>query len=219
MTLPFATKIDRDRFLLLVVAMSAPACGGPRGHADAPRDAVTVAVPPPDAQAPAPAPTPVASDTPPPPTATAVAQAPSCGEQNDVGAVACPHLRALHLGGPACEGVLGTCDLLAGGSIYRRRAAETAAACLDRIGRRACDITARKKCYEEGIRASCPEPRFESACEAAMARCEEAHVRPTYTKEECVQVLSSLTGGDRDWARGAMGPSSEGKCELMFTVF
>jgi hypothetical protein len=216
--LPLAAKIDRDRFLLLVAALSAPACGGQRAHTDAPHDAVTVAVPPPDAQAPAAA-APVASEEPPPPPPTAIAQPPRCGDQNDVGTVACPHLRALHLGGPACEGVLGTCALLADGSIYRRRAAETAAACLDRLGRRVCDITARKKCYEEGIRASCPEPKYEAACEATMARCQDAHIRPTYTRDECVQVMSSLRGGDRDWALGAMGPSSEGKCELMFTVF
>jgi hypothetical protein len=31
--------------------------------------------------------------------------------------------------------------------------------------------------------------------------------------------MSALKGGDREWAIGAMGPSSEGKCQLMFTVF
>ena len=44
-----------------------------------------------------------------------------------------------------------------------------------------------------------------------MERCQAAHIAPQYTSDECVQAMSALKGGDRDWAIGAMGPSSEGK--------
>lgn len=43
--------------------------------------------------------------------------------------------------------------------------------------------------------------------------------RVTYTVDECVQVLSSLSdAGERGWASGAMGPTREG-CKLMFPVY
>ena len=56
-------------------------------------------------------------------------------------------------------------------------------------------------------------------CDASLKACAAAKVRPSYTKEECVRVLSSLHGGDLKWASKAMGPSSEGKCRLMYPVF
>jgi hypothetical protein len=143
----------------------------------------------------------------------------ACGNQNDDGAVDCSAVKGAKLPGPACEGLSGTCDLLAGGKIYRPRAARAAVACLNRMGARACEIGVRKRCYEEGVRASCPEAQFASACEAKMQQCRAAGQRVTYTKEECMKAASALTGGDRNWALGAMGPSSEGSCRLMFTVF
>lgn len=89
---------------------------------------------------------------------------------------------------------------------------------MNRVGARACDIGARKRCYEEGVRAACPEAQFASVCETKMAQCRAAGQRVTYTKEECMKAASALTGGDRSWALSAMGPSSEGTCRLMFTV-
>jgi hypothetical protein len=143
----------------------------------------------------------------------------ACGNQNDDGVVDCSAVKAAKLTGPACEGLSGTCDLLAGGKIYRPRAARAAVACLNRMGARACEIGVRKRCYEEGVRASCPEAQFAGACEAKMQQCRAAGQRVTYTKEECMKAASAMTGGDRNWALGAMGPSSEGSCRLMFTVF
>ena len=87
------------------------------------------------------------------------------------------------------------------------------------MGKRACDIAARRRCYEEGIKAACPEPRFEQPCAAKIQECKAAGIRVRYTEEQCVQVMSSLKGGDRKWALEAMGPSAEGSCNLMFTVF
>jgi hypothetical protein len=222
--------IDRERFLMLVLAMAAQGCGTPA------RDPVITPVGVANAGG-APAEAASASETPvidvpaqeepresPSPTVTAAAAAgPSsplaCDGQNDADAVDCSWVAARKLHGPACEGVAGTCELLAGGSIYRPRAARVAAACLERLGSRVCDIYARQKCYEEGIKASCPEPTFEARCDAKIQQCKAANRRVKYTVEECVKVMSSLKGGDRDWALSAMGPSSEGSCKLMFTVF
>ena len=87
------------------------------------------------------------------------------------------------------------------------------------LGARVCDIRARQKCYEEGVRASCPEPKFATWCDEAISKCHEANITPSYTREECQRALSAQSGTDALWAVSAMGPSSEGKCELMFTVF
>src|SRR5579883_1314946 len=102
-------RLDRDRFLLLVAAMAAPSgCGGDsRPDAASPRNVVSVAVPPPDADAPpqvAPAAQPaVGSDAPAPTDSAPAASAPAatCAQDNDVGVVSCPRMRALRLTGPA----------------------------------------------------------------------------------------------------------------------
>lgn len=142
-----------------------------------------------------------------------------CGAQNDEGAVDCASFKGGKLSGPTCEGMSGTCDLLAGGRIYRPRAARAAAACMSRAGTRACDIGVRKRCYDEGVHAACPEAQFASVCQSKIDQCKAAGQRVTYTKEECMKAASALTGGDRTWAINAMGPSAEGSCRLMFTVF
>jgi len=210
-------ELDRDRFLFLVVALSSP-YGCNQGPVPTTAGGIaTVYVPPPVAtEAHPPTPRPVAE---PPSVPEPVAASTRCAVENDTGTVDCSRIRTLRLGGPACEGAESTCDLLAQGYAYRPHAAEVAAACLDRLGSRVCDIQARKKCYEEGVRSACPEPQFEARCEGAIERCEAARIRPQYTKEECVQAMSAQKGPDRDWPIGAMGPSSEGKCQLMFTVF
>jgi hypothetical protein len=87
-----------------------------------------------------------------------------------------------------------------------------------RMGARACDIGVRNKCYNEGVHAACPEAQFASACQAKIDQCHAAGQRVMYTKEECMKAASALTGGDRCWALGAMGPSAEGSCRLMYTV-
>ena len=235
-------RVDRDRFLLLVSTLAAAGCSQriqeSMGISLEPASSATSATP----QAPASAPA-----TPAPPVTTASAtktvstssaksaaaapantQAPAhaddtptvdCGSQNDDGVVDCSALKAAKLSGPSCEGLSGNCDLLAGGKTYRHRAARAAVACMNRAGARACDIGVRRRCYEEGVRASCPEAQFASVCEAKMQQCRAAGHPVTYTKEECMKAASALTGGDRTWALSAMGPSSEGSCRLMFTVF
>lgn len=206
--------VDRDRFLFLVCAIAAQSCGKSPTDASVAAPVVVASV------------EPVAADA--SVETRAVVEAPiavedagpsACEAENDVGEVDCAKIKARRLGGPSCEGVAGTCDLLARGYAYRPRAAQAIAACFDRLGARVCDIRARTKCFEEGVKASCAEPAFEEACDEQMAACRTAGVRIDYTREDCMKALSSLKGGDRDWARTAMGPSSEGKCRLMFTVF
>jgi len=213
-------QVDRDRYLVLVAALFAPGCAQPPAVVSAPGTIATVDVPPPVASSsPKDAPQPPAAQDPSSSGSPEVAATSACSQENETGAVDCSGIARLRLGGPACEGAAGTCGLLAQGYAYRPRAAQAAAECFERLGKRLCDIQARKRCFEQAVHASCPEPQFEATCADAIERCNAAHIRPRYTKQECMQALSSLQGGDRDWAAGAMGPSSEGKCELMFTVF
>jgi hypothetical protein len=240
-------RIDRDRFLFLVSAVGAVACtehdrsamfgkvvaeatGEPAatgssqvsGPPQAPQPGVTTQPPAPSAAKTAAAPhsgRPAVAASAPPLAHAEDTPTVVCGTQNDEGAVDCAPFKGGKLSGPACEGMSGTCDLLAGGKIYRPRAAHAAAACLSRMGTRACDIGVRKRCYDEGVHAACPEAQFASVCQTKIDQCHAAGQRVMYTKEECMKAASALTGGDRTWAIGAMGPSAEGSCRLMFTVF
>ena len=133
---------------------------------------------------------------------------------NNEGQVDCAQLT-----GPACEGFSGLCSLLSnGGYGYKPRVAEAIARCWQRLGSRVCSIGARKQCNLEAIRQACPEAKYEAECQEILSNCRAAQARITYTAEECVQVLSSLRGGEQDWASGAMGPSAAG-CRLMFPVY
>ena len=223
-------SIDRERFLALVLAMAAQGCGTtPAGDApvNAPNgpamqvaagDAPIVVVPPEETASAAPP----ESAPPPPPTATAEAPPSSekaCEALNDTGDADCSWMAHRKLSGPMCEGMAGTCESMQDGSIYRRHAGAVAAACFEKLGSRICDIHARQKCYEAGIKASCPEPKYEARCLAQMQKCQAAGRPVKYTLEECVKVASSLQGRERDWAISAMGPSGEGVCKLMFTMY
>ena len=215
-------SIDRERFLVLVLAIAAQACG--KSTADG-VVVVPVVMVPLESTASATAPSELARATPPASAGDSSprpdVQGPTpCEIDNDTGTVDCSRIKARKVTGPACEGgIAGTCDLLAKDYAYRRRSAEAAAECMTRAGARACDIHARKKCFEEGVKAACPEPRFDAQCEAKMDECRAAKVRIQYTKEDCMKAMSSQHERDRAWAISQMGPSSEGKCQLMFTVF
>lgn len=215
-------RIDRDRFLLLAAALAAPSCGRAAATISAdtpilPPVASSVADPEGPVTAPPPLPAAVTSSTPIVASAAPL-DATACEKENDTGTVDCSRFRGKRPG-PACEGLEGTCDLLAKHYAYRPRAAAAAAACLTRLGAGACDIRARNRCYLEGVKASCPEPQYESRCQAKMDMCRAAGVRIQYTKEECMKAMSSQNERDREWAISQMGPSSEGKCQLMYTVF
>jgi hypothetical protein len=209
-------RIDRDRFLLLVSALGAVGCtehdrSSMFGHLVA-ADPAAPAPPPPGAPQPVGPP-----QGPLPPGAAQPVAAPSVktaapvqGPRPAVAASAPPHAEDT----PTV--VCG--DLLAGGKIYRPRAARAAAACMSRMGAKACDISVRNRCYNEGVHAACPEAQFASVCQTKMDQCKAAGKPITYTKEECMKAASALTGGDRTWALGAMGPTAEGSCKLMFTV-
>lgn len=121
--------------------------------------------------------------------------------------------------GPACEGLSGSCSLLAnGGYGYRRRVAAEIVRCWERLGARVCDMRAKKECNREAISKACPDPQFEKTCQATLDRCTSARASVDYSLAECVQVMSSLHARERDWAISAMGPAAEG-CRLMFPVY
>jgi len=203
-------SVDRERFLALVLSVAAQGCGKTTAV-----DVVVAPVVVEPLQPSASPPAELGRATPVP--LTEVEGPTPCENANDTGIVDCARFKARKLAGPTCEGVAGTCDLLAKDYAYRKRSAQAAAECLSRVGARACDIRARKECFEEGVKAACPEPQFDAQCEATMDRCRAAHVRIQYTKEDCLKAMSSQH--ERAWAISQMGPSSEGKCQLMFTVF
>jgi hypothetical protein len=219
--------VDRERFAWLVGALAG---GGVACASCAHPPATTAGAQPPAVDAPTvatvdvPAATPSLASTLALPSTPEAAPAPAptdaCVAQNDEGTVDCARIDALSLPpGPACEGVKDLCQELGDGTSYRRRAAQHAVECMSRLGRRVCDIRARKRCYEEGVRAACPEARFAETCADALEKCAQAHLTPTYTQEDCQRALSALAPPEATWAAGAMGPSHEGKCELMFTVY
>ena len=212
--------IDRDRFLALVLGIAAQACGNAKESVVvAPVIMLPIAPVSSASSSAAPASLPLAAHGEAatiPERAEGVTQ---CESDNDTGTVDCARLKSMMLAGPACEGAASMCDLLAQQSSYRRRSAQAAAECLGRLGKRACDLTLRRQCFREGVKAACPEARFEAECEAKMAECRAANVRIQYTKEECMKAMSSQYDSDRRWAISQMGPSSEGKCQLMYTIY
>lgn len=218
--------VDRERFLVLAGAIaSATAC---TRTTEVPTADLPI-LPPVASSAPE-APR-VVAQPPTPPTLAGASSASSsslgdpvvspsaCEQDNDTGTVDCSKWKGRKLGGPACEGLEGTCDLLAKSYAYRPKAAAAAAACLSKLGAGACDIRARNRCYLEGVKAACPEPQYEARCQGKIDMCRAANVRVQYTKEECVKAMSAQHERDREWAISQMGPSSEGKCQLMYTVF
>lgn len=203
--------IDVERFVTLTLAMAATACA-PSSPAP-PRPKTIVAVPqsePAPSAAPEPEPAPSALPEP------EAAKVSAC--DNDVGEVSCAFVDPKKYSGPACEGFDGTCDLLRQGYGYRKRAAAAAARCFEAMGTRACDIFARKRCFRRSFADACPDASFEPFCKDALARCQDARQRPDFDLDECVKALSSLEGGNLDWAKSAIGPSAEG-CKLMFPVY
>jgi hypothetical protein len=218
-----AIHVDRERFLFLAAALAAASCTA-RPPAELPTPEMSA--PTPDGQAseqttPAagpmiivePPPNHQPPNPPPNPPIDAIAEpsGPTC--DNDVGRVDCSALSS------TCESLDGSCGMLAQGYPYRARVAEAVALCWARVGDRACNMRARQECYREGIGEGCLDPRFEPECEARLRACRDAGVSASYTLNECVQVLSSLSDeGERDWASGAMGPTREG-CRLMFPVY
>lgn len=218
-------EIDRERFLVLASAIAAATSCQP-----AATPTVDAPILPPVATSPDPSATPRVVGAPPPAPPPSASSAPllaatdetpgsaSCEKDNDVGVVDCSKLKGRRFG-PSCEGMDGTCDLLAKSSSYRPRAAAAAAACLSRIPPGACDMRAKNRCYLEGVRATCPEARWASRCQEKLDMCRAAGIRAEYTKEECMKSMSAQQDQDREWAISQMGPSSEGKCRLMYTVY
>lgn len=219
--------VDRDRFLVLAGALAAAGC------APASTPPVNVA-PAPVAQAPEPAPVttvqapPAGTSQPDDEALVVVTVDPETEEDprlspqgvcdNDVGEVSCDFITPAVFRGPACEGFAGSCGLLKDGYGYKPRVAAAIARCWQDKGAAACNMRVRQRCNREGIASACPDPQFTAHCEQALDQCRQRGQRPDFDLEECVKTLSSLEGGNLEWAKSAIGPSREG-CKLMFPVY
>lgn len=215
-TYPF--MVQREPFLLLTAAIAAVHCAPPPEPAPQP---VQISAPQPSE----PAGYEIFTELPPAPMVEpepqAVAEAPEETEltcDNDVGEISCEFTSQAQFSGPACEGFTGSCELLQKGYGYKRRVAGSIAACWKREGRAACNIRVRQRCNREGLRAACPDPQFTAYCQDALQRCRDKRQRPDFDLDECIQALSSLQGGNLNWAKNAIGPTAEG-CKLMFPVY
>lgn len=199
--------LNHDRFLVLVASIAGASCSASPTPAPAEpeptRAVATVNVP---SQ-------PEPSEPPGPPVETvAISEGQPSACDNDRGPVTCDDFD------PGCEGGRWMCRSLQSGHGYRLGPAREIAVCFAGLGTRVCNIQARKGCYLQGIRTACPEPDAEAPCREILDRCRNERSPARFTQQECVQVLSSLTGGERAWAQGAMGPSYEG-CRLMYPVY
>jgi hypothetical protein len=202
--------VNRDRFLLLVAAIASASCSEPQGSSGPPKSTTNVEIP---AE-----PEPGSADDEPAVVEEADPAKSRLACDNEQGEVNCQRV-ASHEIGPSCEGLAGSCQLLANGGMgYKPRVAAAIAKCWERMGARICDIKVRETCNGEGIREVCPDRKFVAECQATLDRCKAARARVGYTLDECVQVMSALTDRERNWAIGAMGPAAEG-CRLMFPVY
>jgi hypothetical protein len=216
--LPF--RIDRERFLVLVTALASLECTDGRVGRD-PVEPVEPAPPAPASHV-YPDPEPQAVDPPADEPVVSMQEAATCS--NDVGEVDCSRIAEHDVGGPACEGLAGACQLLANGYAYKPRVAQAIATCWEGLGRGACDTVRRGRCNDEAVRQACPDPQYESQCRSIVDRCEASGARLELTVETCVQALSALEDdAERSWAAGAMGPDHEGgrtrRCRLMVPVW
>jgi hypothetical protein len=210
-----STRVDRERFLFLVAALTtAASCGPPRSAIQTSPEPHSAPVSPGDpitraSEAPTVF---VESPTMPEPETNEPEAPANSACDNEVGRVDCSRISS-----SICEGLAGSCNGL--DDLYRPRVAEVIALCWAQMGDRACNIRARESCHREGFRHACLDPAFEPECEANIQRCVDAGARVSYTVEECVQVLSSVIDkGEREWASSAMGPTREG-CKLMFPMY
>ncbi len=207
-------KVDRDRFLLLSLALAAqhcaptsnaPAAAPPADPQEESRSAIEIPATVDSTEQP--------SAEPEEPVDDQMTVANGC--DNEVGTVNCGFVDSRYAG-PACEGFGGSCSGLT--HAYKPRVAEAIANCYAAAGRRACDIRVRNSCIRESLSAACPDPTQEPVCQATMQRCADRGITPRYSQNECVAALSALQKKERDWAAGAMGPTSEG-CKLAFAVY
>jgi hypothetical protein len=222
--LPF--RVDRERFLILVTAIASFGCtdgrvGRERVEPIEPIEPIEPVRPVPATHV-VPDLEPRAVDSRADEPVVPMEEAPTCS--NDVGEVDCSRIAEHDVGGPACEGLTGACQLLAQGYAYKPRVAQAIAACWEGLGRAACDTVRRGHCNQAAVREACPDPRFEPECRAILDRCEAAGARIELTMDSCVQALSSIgDDAERSWVAGAMGPDHEGgrtrRCRILVPVW
>ena len=73
------------------------------------------------------------------------------------------------------------------------------------------------ECIRQAVDQSCIDPGAEASCDRLLVSCARQQVRPEYTKQQCVRILSSVVGRARSDAEHALSPMREG-CTLEFVL-
>ena len=202
-------KIDFARFARITFALAAASCDRappavPSHVARAPEDPLVIQDPsgPPGPDDPSPSP------------ASADDEAP-------------PDLSKCASLSPSCEGLIQECQSLAGqgdpGSEghypgYRPRIAEEIATCwAANLSAPSCRSPAMGKCIRDAVMRAPVDPSTVSQCDEVMAACSKSGFSPGYSRTQCQQALSAVSGRAREDAVRAMGPSGEG-CSLEYAL-
>lgn len=214
-------QISRDKFILLVAAIAQANCSSePPAQQPQPLPPMELPVQPVLEVAPPPTADPTAEVTPtttPEPGITADPVTPVAGTcNNDVGSPSCASVKIGR--GPSCEGFADECaDTVKGGMGFRPRVAEAITTCWSKRGQAACSAGPKIACIKEAVKQACPDPAVVPKCQSILASCTAAHKKTKFTLDQCVQILSSVTGRDRTDAESAMAPMAEG-CTLSFVL-
>jgi hypothetical protein len=93
---------------------------------------------------------------------------------------------------------------------FAPRVAERIAECIARESQKphGCEDPYKKvsACVRRAVAEVCIDPAMLARCDTILAACAAANAKPTYTRERCAQVLSSLIGTDRHMAEMTLGP-------------
>lgn len=218
-------RIDVSRFVRLTFALSALGCEHPAPSASSARapepTASTSSAP--VASESSPARTPAPSDTVEGPPQGVQGSAPAESDEAPANLAICRQLS------PACEGMIEECLALSApadpsgegssGQGFRPRVAEEIAACWNGAVRPPrCRTAALGNCVKLAVLRSAVEPTTEPLCDSILKECRQAGKKPTWTKDVCAHILSSMMmGRPQSEAQHMLGPDA-GHCTLDYVL-
>lgn len=81
-----------------------------------------------------------------------------------------------------------------------------------------CEAKTLPKCLRDAVATACPEPDAAARCDALFQNCRLAAMKPKFTREQCVQIVSAMAPGEsRDATIMQMSPTMDA-CGLESTL-